>query len=188
MSQVILLIVAAMWAAVLLPPLLRSKIDRPQSSVDVFRRQLHTLQNGASQCGAYRPVVGYPRSAPSMRAMARPFAPATQQRRATSAQPTSGRSHHNTPAHGVAHQPGAAQANFGVSPREMVRRRRQNVFYAVLTANVLSLFLAFTTGSTPMIYVFAVAFLGLVSYCYLLVQMRQQQISRHYPRSYYRAA
>ena len=53
MSTVILLIVAAMWAAVLLPPIFRSKIDRPQSSVDVFRRQLNTLQSGVPQRGAY---------------------------------------------------------------------------------------------------------------------------------------
>ena len=194
MSQVILLIVGAMWAAVLLPPLLRSKIDRPQSSVDVFRRQLHTLQNGAPQRGGYRQPVAYSRGAAPMRAMSRPFAPAQTQRRQPSArvaapQLTGVRTHHNTPSAGIPRSAGMhSPAGYGISPRELVRRRRQNVFYAVLSANAASLFLAFTTGSTLMIYVFALAFLGLIGYCYMLAQMRQQQVSRQYRRSYYRAA
>lgn len=194
MSQVILLIVGAMWAAVLLPPLLRSKIDRPQSSVDVFRRQLHTLQNGAPQRGGYRQPVSYPRGAAPMRAMSRPFAPAPTQRRQPSIrsaapQAPGVRSHHNTLSAGIPRSAGMqSAAAYGMSPRELVRRRRQNVFYAVLSANAASLFLAFTTGSTLMIYVFALAFLGLIGYCYMLAQMRQQQVSRQYRRSYYRAA
>ena len=200
MSQVILLIVGAMWAAVLLPPLLRSKIDRPQSSVDVFRRQLHTLQNGAPQRGGYRQPVSYTRGAAPMRAMSRPFAPApSPQRRQPSmnaaAQQMQGvqiqgvRSHHNTPSAGIPRSAGMQNSTgYGISPRELVRRRRQNVFHAVLSANAASLFLAFTTGSTLMIYVFALAFLGLIGYCYMLAQMRQQQVSRQYRHSYYRAA
>jgi hypothetical protein len=194
MSQVILLIVGAMWAAVLLPPLLRSKIDRPQSSVDVFRRQLHTLQNGVPQRGGYRQPVSYARSGAPLRAMSRPFAPAQPQRRQpatrVAAAPIPGvRTHHNTPSGGIPRSAGPqAMAAYGLSPRELVRRRRQNVFYAVLSANAASLFLAFTTGSTLMIYVFALAFVGLIGYCYMLVQMRQQQVSRQYRRSYYRAA
>ena len=99
------------------------------------------------------------------------------------------RSHHNTPSAGIPRSSGMqSSAGYGISPRELVRRRRQNVFYAVLSANAASLFLAFTTGSTLMIYVFALAFLGLIGYCYMLAQMRQQQVSRQYRRSYYRAA
>jgi hypothetical protein len=70
----------------------------------------------------------------------------------------------------------------------MIRRRRQNIFNAILAVNVASLFLAFTTGSTLMIWVFALAFIGFIGYCYMLAQIRQQQMSRRYARPYYRAA
>ncbi len=45
MGKIVLLAVAAAWAAVLIPPLIRSRIEnRPNSSVTDFRRQLSTLQ------------------------------------------------------------------------------------------------------------------------------------------------
>jgi len=62
------------------------------------------------------------------------------------------------------------------------------IFNAILAVNVASLFLAFTTGSTLMIWVFALAFIGFIGYCYMLAQIRQQQMSRRYARPYYRAA
>jgi len=193
MSTVILLIVAAMWAAVLLPPIFRSKIDRPQSSVDVFRRQLHTLQSGVPQRGAYGNPSPYGRSAAPMRAMARPFAPAPAARRsslgaAPIAAPTSGRSHHHTASQGMS-RPVNGQVGFApMSGREMLRRRRANVLYAILGVNGVSLFLAFTTGSSLMTLLFGAAFLSLVGYCYMLVQIRQQHINRRYRHNYYRAA
>ena len=191
MSKVILLLVGAMWAAVLLPPLFRTKFDRPQSSVDVFRRQLNTLQYGAyppqRPAPGQRPVAGYP-----MRQMARPFAPTQQPRRAPAPQarrtpivPQPGVRTHHTTSHGI---PRPATNLYGVSSRELVRRRRQNIFNAILAINVGSLFLAFTTGSTLMIWVFALAFLAFIGYCYMLAQIRAQQASRRYPRNYYRAA
>ena len=192
MSTVILLIVAAMWAAVLLPPIFRSKIDRPQSSVDVFRRQLHTLQSGVPQRGAYGNTSPYGRNAAPMRAMARPFVPAPAARRSSlggaPAAPTSGRSHHNTASQGMP-RPANGQVGFvPMSGREMLRRRRANVLYGILGVNSVSLFLAFTTGSSFMTLLFGAAFLSLVGYCYMLVQIRQQHINRRYRHSYYRAA
>jgi hypothetical protein len=193
MSTVILLIVAAMWAAVLLPPIFRSKIDRPQSSVDVFRRQLHTLQSGVPQRGAYGNPSPYGRSAAPMRAMARPFVPAPAARRASLgaapvASATGGRSHHHTASQGMP-RPVNGQVGFApMSGREMLRRRRTNVLYGILSVNGVSLFLAFTTGSSLMTLIFGAAFLSLVGYCYMLVQIRQQHINRGYRHSYYRAA
>lgn len=47
MQQLVMLVVAAAWVAVLIPPMLRSRIDnRPNSSVTDFRRQLNRLQSG----------------------------------------------------------------------------------------------------------------------------------------------
>ena len=49
MAQLILLVVAAAWLAVLIPPMLRSRVEnRPNSSVTDFRRQLTKLQNTAT--------------------------------------------------------------------------------------------------------------------------------------------
>ena len=63
MSKIVLLVVGAAWAAVLLPPLLRSRVDnRPNSSVVDFRRRLSTLQ---------RTVPA--RSVSPLRSMARPL-------------------------------------------------------------------------------------------------------------------
>ena len=63
MTQLVILVVAAAWLAVLIPPMLRSRVEnRPNSSVTDFRRQLDQLQSTAA-----------PR--PAMRAMGRPLAP-----------------------------------------------------------------------------------------------------------------
>ena len=63
MTELILLVVAAAWLAVLIPPMLRSRVEnRPNSSVTDFRRQLTKLQHTATP----------PRGA--VRAMGRPLA------------------------------------------------------------------------------------------------------------------
>jgi len=63
MTELILLVVAAAWLAVLIPPMLRSRVEnRPNSSVTDFRRQLTKLQHTATP----------PRGA--ARAMGRPLA------------------------------------------------------------------------------------------------------------------
>ena len=79
MGKIVLLAVAAAWAAVLLPPLLRSRMEnRPGSSVTDFRRQLSTLQRAVPT-----------RSMTPMRSMGRPLAPSPLQRPAAAAVPAS---------------------------------------------------------------------------------------------------
>ncbi len=76
MGQIVLLVVAAAWAAVLVPPLLRSRVEnRPNSSVSDFRSQLSSLQRVLPSRGA------------SVRSMARPLAPSTLARPAASGRP-----------------------------------------------------------------------------------------------------
>ncbi len=89
MERIVLLAVAAAWAAVLLPPLLRSRLEnRPGSSVTDFRRQLSTLQRTVPT-----------RSITPMRSMARPLAPSPMQR--PGSRPSTGRVHgaHLGPSH-----------------------------------------------------------------------------------------
>ena len=89
MAQLVLLVVAAAWAAVLLPPMLRSRVEnRPNSSVTDFRRQLNTLQSTAT------PARG------TMRSMGRPLASSPLQRPAATGRP--GHPHHRQAAlHGA---------------------------------------------------------------------------------------
>lgn len=76
MAKLVLLVVAAAWAAVLIPPMLRSRIDnRPNSSVTDFRRQLNKLQSSAT------PARG------SVRAMGRPLTQSPLQRQAANRRP-----------------------------------------------------------------------------------------------------
>ena len=65
-----------------------------------------------------------------------------------------------------------------MDPREVVRQRRTNVLYGLVATTALSFFLAVTTGSNPMLYLFMASFLGLAAYCYVLVQLRNQEYAR----------
>lgn len=76
MTELILLVVAAAWLAVLIPPMLRSRVEnRPNSSVTDFRRQLTKLQASATP----------PRGA--VRAMGRPLAQSPLSRPAAAGRP-----------------------------------------------------------------------------------------------------
>ena len=183
MSQLVLLIVGAMWMAVLLPPLLRSRFDGGAvSSVSDFRRQLHTLQRSQApgtqspMRAMARPLASAPRLAPPM------SRPVPQGPRliasdgVLAAEPRHRRTHHTAE---LPRTHFAAETAF-MSSREVVRRRRVNVLYGMVAANAISLFLGLTTGSTAMLYAFTVAFLSLAAYCYILVQIRNQEYLRRY--------
>ena len=142
MGNVILLVVVAAWAAVLVPPLVRSRVQRsPGTSVDHFRRQLSSLQRGGRPMG--RPSAGRsgtrrdpyaPLGAP-LRGVARPFAPAAramgrplrQMGQATSSlvRPAGERRH--------------ARFEGEYFERELLRRRRANWLYGLVGTAVVSL-------------------------------------------------
>jgi uncharacterized membrane protein HdeD (DUF308 family) len=62
-----------------------------------------------------------------------------------------------------------------VGPRPDVRRRRSNVLFLLLVSTACTLFLAATTSSTVLLYAFALSFLALCGYVYLLAQLRQRE-------------
>ncbi len=217
MAQLVLLVVAAAWAAVLIPPMLRSRVEnRPNSSVTDFRRQLSTLQSTATPArgtmrGFGRPLVQSPLQRPA--AAGRPAhtmhrqaavhggAPATtrarQGSRAPEARSTGYRVHgdpsggHERP-HRQTHMDRPAAGHRGAAPqraaapqrpaaptrgrdpRADVRRRRTNVLFLLVISTVCTLFLAATTSSTVLLYVFVLSFLALCGYVYLLAQLRQR--------------
>jgi Ca2+/Na+ antiporter len=67
-----------------------------------------------------------------------------------------------------------APATRRVAGRPDVRRRRSNVLFMLVVTTACSLFLAATTNSTVMLYGFALSFLALCGYVYLLAQLRQR--------------
>lgn len=86
MGELVLLVIAAAWAAVLVPPLIRNRLEnRPNSSVTDFRRQLNKLQStvpnraGAPMRGMARPLAQSPLQRPV--AAGRPGQQAAQLRR-----------------------------------------------------------------------------------------------------------
>lgn len=203
MAQLVLLVVAAAWAAVLIPPMLRSRVEnRPNSSVTDFRRQLSTLQStstpGRGMRTIGRPLVQSPLQRPA--AAGRPSQPnhphhrqaslhgatATQARapqrhdsRPGPAQfrshgdPTGGHERHHRQTHMERPHDERSPQRRG-DPRADVRRRRTNVLFLLVISTACALFLAATTSSTVMLYVFALAFLALCGYVYLLAQLRQR--------------
>jgi hypothetical protein len=203
MGEIVVLVVAAAWAAVLIPPLLRSRIEnRPNSSVTDFRRQLNKLQSTVPS-----------RAGGSMRGMARPLAQSPLQRPAAAGRPgmhtahlrrsSGSRSHgaRQVPSVPVAYEPSAPRrrshgdptggqprpqqrgqahrqahvARHAMSSTDMVRRRRSNMLFMLAAATAATLFLAATTQEPVMRYLFAAAFLALCGYLYLLSQARQRE-------------
>ena len=61
------------------------------------------------------------------------------------------------------------------STSDQVRRRRSNVLFMLVLAAGSTLFLAATTKETAMLYLFAIAFLSLCGYMYMLAQVRQRE-------------
>jgi hypothetical protein len=203
MGELVLLVIAAAWAAVLVPPLIRNRLEnRPNSSVTDFRRQLNKLQSTVpSRAGA------------PMRGMARPLAQSPLQRPAAGGRPgtqpaqlrrgAGGRSHgarQGTIVRDREPQAAARRRSHGDPtggqrrPRpddgyrrpvrepnpvstELMRRRRTNVLFMLVTLVGATLFLAATTQSAAMLYVFAIAFLALCAYGYMLSQVRQRESS-----------
>jgi hypothetical protein len=201
MGELVLLVVAAAWAAVLIPPLVRSRIEnRPNSSVTDFRRQLNRLQSTVPS-----------RASGPMRGMARPLAPSPLQRPAAGGRPgmqaaqlrrTSGgtRAHgaraatatiaparetaprrrtHGDPTGGQTRPRQAGRhahvSRHAMAQADVVRRRRSNMLFMLVLAAGSTLFLAATTKEPIMGYLFAVAFLALCGYLYLLSQARQRE-------------
>ncbi len=198
MAQLVLLVVAAAWAAVLIPPMLRSRVEnRPNSSVTDFRRQLNKLQSTAT------PARG------SVRAIGRPLAQSPLQRPAAGGRPTvhphhrqaslrggtataprprttggrtaGGMRTHGDPTggherpHRQSHVHRERSAPRQLDHRTATRRRRSNVLFVLVVSTACTLFLAATTSSSVMIYAFALSFLALCGYIYLLAQLRQRE-------------
>lgn len=209
MQSFVLLAVAAVWLAVIVPPLLRSRVEnRPNSSVTDFRRQLSTLQRAVPT-----------RTMVPMRGMARQLAqsPQQQQRQQQRSHSMHGspgdvrrsavlEQHYRDETAGHPRQrmhEGSLQRHNGadstrghrqthmhkVSQRELVRRRRSNILFIMVLTVGISAFLAATTKNSFMVFTFTVSFVSLCGFCYKLVQLRNFETDRTYgQQSWFNAA
>ena len=186
MSKIVLLAVLAAWAAVLIPPLLRSRVEnRPNSSVTDFRRQLSTLQRAVPT-----------RTMVPMRSMGRPLTQSPLSRPAAPGRP--GQMHRSASMGSAQRMHATTLEQSGgqhrqahlikVSQREMVRRRRANIFFMLVLVTGVTAFLAATTKANSMVYAFAFAFMSLCGYCYKLVQIRALEIDRVSETNWFNAA
>ena len=218
MGELVLLVIAAAWAAVLIPPLLRNRIEnRPNSSVTDFRRQLNKLQStvpsraGAPMRGMARPLAQSPLQRPV--AGGRPGQQPAQLRRGAGGRthgarsaasvrereqaprqrshgdPTGGqrrpqyrdeqprRRSHGDPTGGQRRPEQRDDRRPAPASNDLIRRRRSNVLFMLVVTVAATLFLAATTQSAVMLYVFAAAFLALCAYAYMLSQARQRETS-----------
>ena len=158
MQKLILLVVAAAWFAVLVPPLLRSRFERrPGSSVTDFRRQLSTLQRSGVA----------PRGVQPVRMMARPLVPAGN------------RPVLRTPARLDLGRP---------APTSGANQRRRQVVAALSLATMFTLAGAIMTASDAMVYGFVLSAVALSAYCYQLVQRRRTARVRVIGSGYRRVA
>ena len=197
MGKIVLLAVAAAWAAVLLPPLIRSRMEnRPGSSVTDFRRQLTQLERTVPTRGmvplrgAARPLTQSPLTRPAVGSRTGGMQRAHLTLPSESRQDYTGELQRRVP-----REPGT-RAHHGhrtvpvqrISRREQIRRRRANVLFVLVAANVLTLFLAATTKSQSMVYAFALAFVSLCGYCYKLAQIRQYEQDTRYGDAWFHSA
>jgi len=88
---------------------------------------------------------------------------------------------------------GDASASRGMprpgDPAAELKRRRANVLFVLVLTNVCAGFLAATTDSKAMVYVFALAMLALGGYVYLLVTLNQREMyARGYDEDVYNSA
>jgi hypothetical protein len=168
MQPVVLLAVAAVWAAVIIPPLLRSRSEnRPNSSVTDFRRQLSTLQRAVPT-----------RTMVPMRGMARPLTQVPAQPRTATRQHGHPGSVQRIAAPGPREQHHRQMHLHKVSQREVVRRRRANVLFLLIVTVGITGFLAATTHANAMSWTFALSFVALCGYCYKLAQIRAYELDR----------
>ena len=60
-------------------------------------------------------------------------------------------------------------------PSSLVKRRRMNVLFILVVTAASTMFLAATTQSSVMLWVFGLSFLALCGYVYILAQIRERE-------------
>ena len=184
MQKLIVLVVGAVWLAVLVPPMLRSRGEsRPNSSVDHFRRNLAVLQKSAP--GSVNPLrsMGRPLAGPKP-GLQNAYARAAMRRNPTDprlrrsgfeqARPLESWEHADERDHSAPLQRRSEARAARPSHREVTRRKREQVVRILVTLSAASAVLAALSKSTKLVYLCAVCVLSLIGYCAMLLRMRRE--------------
>lgn len=155
MAILVILVLVVLWAAVLLPPILRSRNSVGVGGVSDFMDSLRSL-GGRHHPGRHHELAGPVLHGPV-------GVPATLARnpRGPIAPP-------------LAYRPMPG----GISP---MQRRRRNVLGGLSAAVGLTFLFALMARSPLFIALFLLTAAALGGYCYLLVQMKQRSAARHAP-------
>jgi hypothetical protein len=144
----VLLVLAIVWAIVLLPPVLRARAEgRPADSIGHFRTQLRTLQRTG---------------------------PIAHHRSNRTARPAEVTGFLMGPAHAPAVRPAPVRSP-GVT---RARKRRRDILVGLLAAVVISLVLGLVPGLHILLLVHVLADVLLASYVAMLVRMRNAVAER----------
>jgi len=170
MQKVVLLVVGAVWVAVLVPPLLRSRGEsRPHSSVDLFRRNLSVLQKTTPSRihvqAMGRPLAGAPSTSDAQTRAA--LRKVTDPRLRRTAYETGPRRDDTS---NLQRRSEARPHN----RREMMRRRREQMVRVLLFFSVTTGLLALLAKSPMLIYACATFVLALIGYCAMLLRLRRE--------------
>lgn len=160
----VLVVLAIIWVAVLVPPAIRARAEaRPADSIGAFRRQLTVLRRA-------RPQWGHHRAAPDPWATQLPVPSAVVDLHRRRLEATA-----SNPLRSVAR---LNQASFrAVSARSRTLRRRRDILVALLASAGATLLLALM-GLGIMLWLHLVADVLLVGYVALLIRQRNLAAER----------
>jgi len=172
----VLLVLAAVWAAVLIPPALRARHEgRPSDSISNFRRQLAVLRRTGPRSNRLGSVDHW----------ARPYAPppptlASVSRLHTGLASGARSGPSFNPGRGpVARVPVGGRPSPASAARSRTLRRRRDVLTGLVAAVVISLLLAVVTGLSSMfVMLHVLADVLLVAYVSLLIHQRNAAAER----------
>jgi hypothetical protein len=158
---VVLLILAVVWALVLVPPALRARTEaRPADSITAFRRQLTTLQ----RTGPFRAVTVQPVHPDTRVADAPQF-------------PVPAAASTAAPVPAVARQVARLQAARPAT-KAQVQKRRRDIFIGLVAAAVISLLFGAVPGLHILLLVHLLADALLATYCAVLIRIRHAAAER----------
>lgn len=171
MTLLVLMILAVMWAAVLLPPWLRGRREsNPRDPMMSFRRQLSVLERGAPGTGGAAPSVAPWGSATIGRRFAGP---------ATSTTYAAGTSYAAGTTYAPAIRPAGRAARGGVITLRQARLRRRVIIGGLLLGALGSLALGLTSATARPLLVGHVLFdLCLAAYLTVLFRVRHEAAER----------
>jgi hypothetical protein len=173
LTTVVLLILAGVWAAVIIIPLVKARAEgSAQDSIGSFQRQLSVLQRATPTVVTPANRMRAEAAAPGMVA---PYRPATRPTAPYGASPTVA---------SVARPLGAAAASAALYRRRAAQRRRRDVILSLAAGAAGSFLLSFLPSLHVLLWLSLLLAAVLAGYLALLVRMHNLAVERESKISY----